>query len=68
MHAAFSVSIAHTAFIELYMLKPVGQGEGGIFISGRTLETEGIQANRARLTAASWRETAGKRQSSWDVL
>ena len=37
--------VAHTAFIELYMLKREGQGDGGIFISGENLETEGIQAD-----------------------
>ena len=35
---ACSLGVAHTAFIELYMLKAAGQGDGGIFISGEMLE------------------------------
>jgi hypothetical protein len=38
--------VAHTAFIELYMLKREGQGDEPIFISRASTETEGIQASR----------------------
>ncbi len=44
MSARHRAGVAHTAFIELYMLKREGQGDGGIFINGEILETEGIQA------------------------